>query len=185
MTAKMQRRILQHRGRQNSSGYSRPSRQQNELPSSPPSIHSQGQSVKTNDLAAALACGALLFLIAVAPALAETTTLSSHAAMVERGSAEVMPFDLNRTMHVFEPTPDGGVQTVMVHDRDPRQIALVRSHLRKEAAAFARGDFSDPAEIHGMTMPGLAQLHAGASRMTVTYLQTKNGASIHYKTSDP
>jgi hypothetical protein len=105
--------------------------------------------------------------------------------MVERGSAEVMPFDLNRTMHVFEPTPDGGLQTVMVHDGDPQQVALVRSHLRKEAIAFARGNFSDPATIHGMTMPGLPQLRAGASRMAISYLQTTNGASIRYKTSDP
>jgi hypothetical protein len=140
--------------------------------------------VKPKNIAAALACGALPFLFAAAPALADTTA-SSHAAMVERGSAEVMPFDLNRTMHIFEPTPDGGLQTVMVHDGDPQQIALVRSHLRKEANAFARGDFSDPAKIHGMTMPGLPQLRAGASRMVISYLQTTNGASIRYKTSDP
>ena len=73
----------------------------------------------------------------------------------------------------------------MVHDGDPQQIALVRSHLRKEPTAFARGDFSDPAKIHWMTMPGLAQLHAGASRTAVSYLRTTNGASIRYKTSDP
>jgi hypothetical protein len=141
--------------------------------------------VKPKNVAAVLACVLLLYLFAPAPAFAATPMPSSHAAMVERGSTEVMPFDLNRTMHVFEPTPDGGVQSVMVHDGDPQQIALVRSHLRKEANAFARGDFSDPAKIHGMTMPGLAQLHAGASRIAVSYLQTTNGASIRYKTSDP
>ena len=95
-----------------------------------------------------------------------------------------MPFDLNRTMHIFEPKPDGGLQTVMVHDGDPQQVALVRSHLRKEATAFARGDFADPAKIHGMNMPGLAQLRAGATRISVSYTQTTNGASIRYKTSD-
>ena len=36
-----------------------------------------------------------------------------------------------------------------------------------------------------MTMPGLPQLRAGASRMSVSYLQTMTGASIRYKTSDP
>jgi hypothetical protein len=142
--------------------------------------------VKPKNIVAALACGALSFLFAVVPALADTTvTPSSHEAMVERGSRAVMPFDLNRTMHIFEPTPDGGLQTVMVHDGDPQQIALVRSHLRKEATAFARGNFSDPARIHGMTMPRLPQLRAGASRMSVRYLQTMDGASIRYKTSDP
>ncbi len=97
---------------------------------------------------------------------------------------DVMPFDMHRTMHVFKPTSDGGVQAVVVHDADPRQIALVRSHLRKEATAFARGDFADPAEIHGTSMPGLAQLRAGARKIAVTYAPTSNGASIRYKTSD-
>jgi hypothetical protein len=141
--------------------------------------------VKHKNIAATLACGALPLLFAASPALADTATPSSHAAMVERGSAEVMPFDLKRTMHIFEPMPDGGIQTVMVHDGDPQQIELVRSHLRKEATAFARGDFADPAKIHGMNMPGLAQLRAGATRITVSYTQAANGASIRYKTSDP
>lgn len=142
--------------------------------------------MKRKNILAALGCGVLSYLVAAMPALADTTmTPSSHAAMVERGSKEVMPFDLNQAMHIFEPTRDGGVQTVMVHDGNPRQIALVRSHLRKEAVAFAHGDFSDPAKIHGTNMPGLAQLSAGASRIDITYLQTTNGASIRYKTSDP
>ena len=140
--------------------------------------------MKSKNIVAALACGALSASIAILPAFADSTP-SPHEAMVEQQSKEVMPFDLNRTMHIFEPTPDGGVQTVMVHDGDPQQIALVRSHLRKEATAFAHGDFADPAKIHGMDMPGLAQLRAGASRIAVSYLQTTNGASIRYKTSDP
>jgi hypothetical protein len=142
--------------------------------------------VQPKNIVVVLAFSALSNLFAAVPAFADATvTPSSHAAMVERGSKEVMPFDLNRTMHVFEPTPDGGVQTVIVHDGDPQQIALVRSHLRKEAIAFARGDFSDPAKIHGMNVPGLAQLRAGASRIAVSYRQATNGASIRYKTSDP
>jgi hypothetical protein len=95
-----------------------------------------------------------------------------------------MPFDLNQTMHIFTPTSDGGVQVIMVHDREAGLVANVRSHLRKEAAAFARGDYSDPAEIHGHDMPGLAQLQAGAKRMTVTYAARPDGASIRYRTAD-
>jgi hypothetical protein len=120
------------------------------------------------------------------PALADaSSSASAHKAMVDDRSEHVMPFDLNRTMHIFRPSSDGGVQTVRVHDGDPKQIALVRSHLRKEALAFARGDFADPAEIHGKTMPGLAQLRAGAHKIVVTYAPTSNGASIRYKTADP
>jgi hypothetical protein len=34
-------------------------------------------------------------------------------------------------------------------------------------------------------MPGLAQLRAGVNRLTVSYAQAANGASIRYTTSDP
>ena len=141
---------------------------------------------KPASLATAVAA-ALVILFAALPVLAQTTasSASAHQAMIEERSKEVMPFDLNRTLHIFEPTSYGGVQTVVVHDGDPKQIALVRSHLRKEAAAFAHGDFADPAEIHGMNMPGLAQLRAGARKIVITYAPTSNGASIRYKTSDP
>jgi len=126
--------------------------------------------VKHKNIVAALACDILLSAFSATPLLAHATaTPSPHEAMVERGSKEVMHFDMNRTMHIFKPTVDGGVQTVMVHDGDPQQVALVRSHLRKEATAFAHGDFSDPAKIHGMAMPGLAQLRAGANRIAVGY----------------
>lgn len=77
------------------------------------------------------------------------------------------------------------MQTIVVRNGEPKQIALVRSHLKKEAGEFARGDFADPAKIHGMSMPGLAQLRSGASKIVVTYASAKNGASIYYKTSDP
>ena len=51
-------------------------------------------------------------------------------------------------MHRFVPTHTGGVQTVFVHDGDHKQVGLVRAHLRKEAVAFARGDYADPATTH-------------------------------------
>lgn len=136
-------------------------------------------------LAAALAGGSLSLLLAASPAFADATASSARQATVEQRSETVMPFDMNRTMHVFTPTETGGVQSVISHDGDPQQIALIRSHLRKEAGAFARGDFADPASIHGNNMPGLAQLRAGARRITVSYANTANGASITYKTSDP
>jgi len=104
---------------------------------------------------------------------------------VERNSEHVMPFSMNATMHRFVPTPDGGVQTVTVHTGDAKQVGLVRSHLRKEAQAFARGDFTDPAAIHGGTMPGLQAMHAGAKRITVRYSELPSGAAITYAAHDP
>jgi hypothetical protein len=138
---------------------------------------------KLLSLCTASAAGLALAFVAV-PAVSQTSSTSTHQATIERRSKEVMPFDLNRTMHIFQPTADGGVQTIVVHDGDPKQIALVRSHLRKEAAAFARGDFADPAAIHGTNMPGLAQLRSAARKIAVTYAPVSNGASIRYKTAD-
>jgi hypothetical protein len=106
-------------------------------------------------------------------------------SQVERNSERVMPFSMDATMHAFTPTPTGGVQTVMVHNGDARQVLLVRSHLRKEAQAFARGDFTDPASIHGGAMPGLQAMHAGARRIAVRYSEVQNGAAITYTTNDP
>ena len=106
-------------------------------------------------------------------------------SQVERNSERVMPFSMEATMHLFKPTPTGGVQTVMVHNGDARQVLLVRSHVRKEAQAFARGDFTDPASIHGGAMPGLQAMHAGARRIAVQYSEVQNGAAITYATNDP
>lgn len=109
---------------------------------------------------------------------------SREALVAERG-ARVMPFSLDATTHVFDATRTGGVQRVVAHDpRDARQIGLIRGHLRKEAAAFRRGDFGDPASIHGESMPGLATLEAGYERIDVIYRDRADGAQITYRTGD-
>jgi hypothetical protein len=108
-----------------------------------------------------------------------------QAAVAERGAA-VMPFDLDRTSHIFETQPDGGLQQVVAHDpQDTTQITLIRGHLQEEAAKFQQGDFADPAAIHGDAMPGLAGLRAGYAQIDVAYAELPNGAQIRYTTSDP
>jgi hypothetical protein len=130
--------------------------------------------------------GGALLALALAAALPQTAAGETpRQKQVEHNSEHVMPFSMDATMHRFDPTADGGVQTVLVHDGDPKQVALVRSHLRKEAAAFTRGDFTDPASIHGGTMPGLRALHAGAKRIGVRYADVARGAKIVYATRDP
>ncbi|HEX5275100.1 MAG TPA: hypothetical protein VFW34_07480 [Candidatus Rubrimentiphilum sp.] len=121
----------------------------------------------------------LLAAISVSPALAQT-----RQQTIRERSTHVMPFSMDATMHQFEPTKTGGFMAVTVHDGDARQVALVRSHLQKEAAAFARGDFGDPAYIHGKNMPGLASLSAGAKRISVHYAPLSDGATITFRTSD-
>lgn len=120
-----------------------------------------------------------LLVLSVSPALAQT-----RQQTVRERSAHVMPFSMDATMHQFEPTKTGGVMVVTVHDGDAAQVALVRAHLQKEAAAFARGNYADPAYIHGNIMPGLAALSAGAKRISVRYASLSDGASIAFRTSD-
>jgi len=109
---------------------------------------------------------------------------SRQAEVAERG-ASVMPFDLDRTTHTFTKNDTGGVQSVVADDpADAGQITLIRGHLGREAELFARGDFTDPARIHGDDMPGLATLRAAAGRITATYADTADGATITYTTAD-
>lgn len=109
----------------------------------------------------------------------------SRQEEVARKGAEVMPFELDRTTHTFESRPWGGIQTVVADDpADEEQVALVRSHLRAEAEAFARGDVSDPAAIHGASMPGLDELRAAAGRIEIAYLDVPAGGRITYRTGD-
>lgn len=114
---------------------------------------------------------------------------ASPAARQEEVAAkgrEVMPFDLERTTHRFTKTATGGLQTVTADDpADDRQAALIRGHLAEEAAGFDRGDYGDPASIHGGEMPGLRELEAGHDRIDIRYADAPAGARITYTTSDP
>ncbi len=105
---------------------------------------------------------------------------------VAQKGTEVMPFHLEETTHVFEKTQTGGMQKVVAEDpTGAEQVALIREHLKEEAAAFRRGDLSDPSEIHGKEMPGLEDLEAGAEEMDIRYSDLPDGASVEYETSDP
>jgi len=108
----------------------------------------------------------------------DVTTRQEEVA--KRGS-EVMPFDLERTTHLFEKTVYGGLQQVLSDDGDREQIALIQTHLQEEALRFQQGDFDDPAQIHGDEMPGLAVLRAEYGQVEVVYTPLGDGAQIDYK----
>ena len=79
----------------------------------------------------------------------------------------------------------GGVQTATADDpTDKTQVRLIRQHLREERDNFARGNYDDPARIHGMNMPGVAQLSAGYQRISVSYSDVAAGAELTYTTND-
>ena len=109
----------------------------------------------------------------------------NEAELIDERAAEIMPFDLDKTRHTFDTLPTGGSQTVAAIDPDDaEQVALIREHLLAEAESFRRGDYSDPAEIHGMDMPGLDQLRAGHREIRVGYTDIDDGAQMVYTTSD-
>jgi hypothetical protein len=103
---------------------------------------------------------------------------------VAKRGAHVMPFSLERTTHIFSKTPKGGLQQVIAKNRsDAEQIGLIRRHLSKISQEFMRGDFSDPAKIHGENMPGLEELRkASPGQIKIAYKELPNGAEIEYST---
>jgi hypothetical protein len=111
--------------------------------------------------------------------------LEERQADVAEAGAMVMPFDLDATTHVFDKLDNGGLQTVVADADDPEQVALIRTHLAEEAERFARGDFHDPAMIHGEDMPGLHALVMGHENVQITYREVERGAEIRYVSDDP
>jgi hypothetical protein len=112
------------------------------------------------------------------------STAAGDAQMAARAQ-QVMPFDLQRTTHAFTQTPDGGIEKVVADDPDDtRDIELIQSHLRREAENFRHGNYSDPAKIHGMDMPGVSSLEEGASRVNVAYASLPDGAQITYTSKE-
>ena len=129
----------------------------------------------------------LLVLAACSGSAPEATSsgMTERQEIVATRGVEVMPFDLERTTHVFSKREDGGLQQVIADDPDDtEQIELIRAHLAEEAARFQQGDFHDPAMIHGEDMAGLHELMMGAERITIDYSELPDGAQILYTTED-
>jgi hypothetical protein len=142
-------------------------------------------SKKTQKL---ITAGALIIASGALMVFYKASTLPAQTRQEEvakRGS-KVMPFDLEQTTHVFQKLDDGGLQKVVVKDpANKKQIALIQSHLKEESEKFRKGDFSDPAKIHGEDMPGLAELKTAAGKIDIRYSTLPDGAQIRYSTKDP
>ncbi|MFI6737265.1 hypothetical protein ACIBI9_30430 [Nonomuraea sp. NPDC050451] len=116
----------------------------------------------------------------------EQQALAARQAEIAARSRKVMPFDLERTTHQFAKAATGGTQTVTSDDpADAQQVKLIREHLTAEAAGFSKGDYGDPASIHGGEMPGLRDLEQGHSRIDIRYTEVPAGARITYTSADP
>ncbi|MDR9439776.1 MAG: hypothetical protein RI841_09810 [Halomonas sp.] len=104
---------------------------------------------------------------------------------VHQMSHNIMPFEMAKTVHIFKMTESGGVQRVIARDpSESDQIALIQQHLKHEAERFQRGEYSDPATLHGTDMPGLKELRAGASGIKLSYAELSAGAEITFETTD-
>ena len=128
----------------------------------------------------------LLFVIglSLAGCQSQAAVNPTRLAEVAAKGAVVMPFDLERTTHIFEKMDNGGLQQVISDDGDTVQIELIRAHLAEEASRFSQGDFHDPQMIHGDNMAGLHQLMTGYQHITLEYSDIENGGQILYTTAD-
>jgi len=118
------------------------------------------------------------------PLAAAAQDAQRQAEVAKRG-ADVMPFSLKATTHIFTKTAEGGIQRVVAKSAaDTQQIKLVREHMRDIQAQFQKGDFSGPTHIHA-EMPGLAELKAAKpGEIAIDYKDTDAGAELSYRTTD-
>lgn len=116
---------------------------------------------------------------------AAAADLPRQEEVAKRG-ADVMPFDLKATTHIFSKTDKGGTQRVVAKNvRDSVQTRLVREHLHDIQQQFQKGDFSGPTHVHGADMPGLAELRLSKpGAISVNYREVQGGAELNYQTSD-
>ena len=129
----------------------------------------------------------VIALFSAFPSYAEKLASAERLDAIAQRGAQVMPFSLEQTLHVFSKTAKGGIQQVIVKDAtDTDQVRLIREHLSKISSEFTNLDFSDPEKIHGQAMPGLAEMRkAKAGQISVKYTELPNGAQIEYSTELP
>ena len=133
-----------------------------------------------------IACMALTVLLLTAPAYAAEKASKARQEEVAKRGAVVMPFSLERTLHIFTKTGSGGIQQVVAKDpSDTQQIELIREHLGMISKEFAQGNFSAPASIHGNNMPGLGELEkAHPGQLRIEYKELPDGAQIEYSSDN-
>jgi len=132
------------------------------------------------------AVSALLFISAAMTSHAESPADPARLDEVAERGSHVMPFSLEKTLHVFNKTEHGGLQQVVAKDAaDHEQIGLIRQHLLDISERFKQGDFTKQRRIHGDDMPGLAELAAANGAVRFEYRELPNGAEIEYSAEQP
>lgn len=131
-----------------------------------------------------LIVGATILLVGLGIGYQQLQLHQRQAMIHERGST-VMPFNLSKTTHVFNKTQSGGVQRITVDkDSNGQDEQQIRSHMEIIAEEFEHGNFTDPATLHGESMPGLATLQERHNSLNVMYREVEGGAQITYASQD-
>jgi hypothetical protein len=113
------------------------------------------------------------------------STLMHRQHMIHANSPMVMPFDMDKATHYFLKNSSGGVLKIKAKDPDDStQIALIRSHLKKEQVLFSKADFGDPETLHGADMPGLKTLTGAEGKFNVEYKELIDGAQLTFTSGD-
>lgn len=130
----------------------------------------------------------LLLAAACAPAhqAARPTDPDSAFAAVQRNGAQVMGVNQDASEHIFEDLADGGRILYRMRDTtDAAGVATIREHLRHIEHAFAQGDFSNPAQVHSMAVPGTAVMAERRARIRYRMLPRPGGGELRITTADP
>jgi hypothetical protein len=137
-------------------------------------------SLKQLGLRLLLLSGVTLQVHAMPPASADRLD-----AVAQRG-AQVMPFNLEQTMHHFSKTQMGGIQQVVVKNpQNQVDLSAIQRHLSSLSTRFSAGDFSGPQSIHGQDMPGTKMLELNAQRIRFQYQDLALGGQIEMISTEP
>lgn len=115
---------------------------------------------------------------------ADVTDDSAFAAVQERGRT-AMGVDQYTSSHVFEDLPDGG-RVVLDRDdaSDTTGIRTIRGHMRVIQAAFERGDFALPGQVHDREVPGTRVMRDRRSAIVYAAADRPRGAELRMTTTD-
>jgi len=103
---------------------------------------------------------------------------SAHTLLPQAACGADLGFGCDALDSVAE---NGGLRQVVADNAsDTEQIARIRSQLQDEAAKFQRGNFSDPAAIHGGAMPGLAELQQGYAQLDSSHQTLYNRQTLSF-----
>jgi hypothetical protein len=109
----------------------------------------------------------------------------SAFALVQARGHVAMGVDQYTSSHRFESLPDGGRISLQRDPGDSAGVAQIRSHMRRIAAAFARGDYALPGLVHDRDVPGTAVMAARRSRISYVADTLPGGGQLRLRTSDP